>query len=69
MSGSREKFIDALKSRGMWHEGAEWVIDANLNAHAHELAEKIRAAADDEQDYYQPQGMYAAADLIDPEVK
>ena len=42
-------------------------LDQVRRDHAHELAEKIRVAADANGDYYQPSGMYAAADLIDPE--
>ncbi|MET9098320.1 hypothetical protein [Streptomyces antibioticus] len=37
---------------------------------AHELAEQIRTHADsDDLDYYSPQGLREAADLIDPEVQ
>lgn len=45
------------------------LIDTFARDYAHELAKAIRNAADEEQDYYAPQGMYQAADLIDPEVE
>jgi hypothetical protein len=46
--------------------GSRRVVDRVLNRHAAELAEKIRAHADADQDYYSPSGQYVAADLIDP---
>lgn len=38
-----------------------------VNAFAHELAEQIRAHANEDMDYYSPSGQYVAADLIDPQ--
>lgn len=67
---ARARFIDVLRSRGMLRPGEEWVIDANLNAFAHELAEKQRAVSFD---WYEDDATGAEmardhlADLIDPE--
>ncbi|MGP3940478.1 hypothetical protein [Streptomyces sp. 6N106] len=46
---------------------ATQIVDNLLREHAHELAEKIRAA-DFGDPYYTGTGQHDAADLIDPEV-
>lgn len=67
---ARDRFIEVLKSRGMLKPGEEWVIDANLDAFAHELAEQQRAV---NFDWYEGDAHGAQmardhlADLIDPE--
>jgi len=68
---ARDEFIDVLRSRNMLKPGEEWVIDANLARYAHELAEKVLAAVEADPAYRPKyhQGMKAAADLIDSEVK
>jgi hypothetical protein len=72
---ARDRFIGVLRSRGMMRPGEEWVIDANLDAYAHELAEKIRAEATKPEEplnaseYGSHDNVLAAADLIDPEKK
>lgn len=44
---SRDRFIEVLHSRRMLQRGEEWVIDANLNAYAHELvAATLRTVAE-----------------------
>ncbi|MFJ8347658.1 hypothetical protein ACIQ9J_15040 [Streptomyces sp. NPDC094153] len=43
-SPARDRFIGVLRSRGMLRPGEEWVIDANLQAYANELAEQAQAA-------------------------
>ncbi|MGW4603751.1 hypothetical protein ACWENS_10820 [Streptomyces sp. NPDC004532] len=41
-----------------------------MHGYAHELAERIRTYAErDDLDYYSPQGLGEAADLIDPQVQ
>jgi hypothetical protein len=45
---ARDQFIDVLRSRGMIRPGEEWVIDANLERYAHELAERQRASGRDD---------------------
>lgn len=67
---ARDRFIEVLKSRRMLKPGEESVIDANLNAFAHELAEQQRAV---NFDWYEDDAAGAVmardhlADLIDPE--
>lgn len=58
---------DAVEGQ-MADDGDGHLVDELLDAYAHELAEKIREhAGSDGLDYYSPQGLYEAADLIDPE--
>lgn len=70
---ARDRFIEVLRSRGMLKPGEEWVVDANLNAVAHELAERQRdwARKTYDSDVYVDEMTYARlkeqADLIDPE--
>lgn len=70
---ARDRFIEVLKSRGMLKPGEEWVIDANLNAFAHELAEQQRDyaenewAGDDARMILRRRVARHLADLIDPE--
>lgn len=67
---ARDRFIDVLRSRGMLKPGEEWVIDANLNAFAHELAERQRGFAEGTLKPFgeeEQAAVLAAADLIDPE--
>lgn len=65
-----DRFIVALKSRGMLRPGEEWVIENNLADFAHALAEQQRA---EDFAWYEDdaQGAEMArdhlADLIDPE--
>ncbi|CAM5491980.1 MULTISPECIES: hypothetical protein [Streptomyces] len=67
---ARDRFIAVLRSRGMLRPGEEWVIDANLKAFAHELAEQQRAV---NFEWYGEDATGASmardelADLIDPE--
>lgn len=68
---ARDRFIDALRSRGMLRPGEEWVIDANLAAFAHELAEQQRAVNFDWYEEHAEGAVIARdylADLIDPHV-
>jgi hypothetical protein len=57
---------------GEWHPGPyaehERFIEAELDAYAHEVAETIRLAAR-QTSGQMALGMFAAADLIDPEVQ
>jgi hypothetical protein len=74
-SSAREKFLDVLRSRHMMRPGEEWVIDANLRAYAHELAEQQREHAETEWPGDEPPSVLRRviaghlADLIDPEVQ
>lgn len=69
---ARDQFVAVLKSRGMLKPGEEWVIDANLAAYAHALAEQQRAV---DFGWYGDDAAGAEmardhlADLIDPEVQ
>ena len=74
-SPARDKFLDVLRSRGMMRPGEEWVIDVNLQAYAHELAEQQRDHAeaewpgDDAPSVLRRVVAGRVADLIDPEVQ
>jgi hypothetical protein len=74
-SPARDQFIDVLRSRGMLRPGEEWVIDVNLRAYAHELAEQQRDHAeaewpgDDTPSVLRRVVAGRVADLIDPEVQ
>ncbi|MEV5915820.1 hypothetical protein AB0M00_43925 [Streptomyces chartreusis] len=47
MPDAREQFLEVLRSRRMMKPGEEWVIDANLNAYAHEVvAATLRTIAE-----------------------
>ncbi len=67
---ARDRFIGVLRSRGMLKPGEEWVIDANLNAFAHELADRQRAWAQENQGALAGNAwdkVHDAINLIDPE--
>lgn len=70
-AAASDRFIAALKSRGMLRPGEEWVIEANLAAFAHALAEQQRGV---DFAWYEDDASGAEmardhlADLIDPEV-
>jgi hypothetical protein len=72
---ARDQFIDVLRSRGMLRPGEEWVVDANLAAYAHELAEQQRKAIEgfDHDDHwgvlYRPDDVEGLPDLIDPKAQ
>ncbi|MCY0926241.1 hypothetical protein OTB20_08480 [Streptomyces sp. H27-H1] len=68
---AREKIIGMMAgdSEGSLRVVAGRVADEILAEHAHELASRIRTHSErDDLDYYSPQGMWEAANLIDPEV-
>ncbi|MEU2996892.1 hypothetical protein [Streptomyces sp. NPDC006863] len=63
----RAAILAYLTQAGLSTRRANDRIDQLLQEHAHELAERIRKHADrDDLDYYSPQGLGEAADLIDP---
>lgn len=67
---ARDKFMEVLRSRGMLKPGEEWVIDANLEAFANELAEKQRAWARKNQDALAGNAwdqVHAVINLIEPQ--
>lgn len=65
---ARDRLIELFQSGGPHHAfSIEEVVDIELDAYAHELAEKIRNCANGDEDPWIPTTAYAAADLIDPE--
>lgn len=63
---AREDLIKTLQLNPEW-ESTKLIVDTILNAHARELAEKIRSEGD-HSSYAYISGWEFAADLIDPEV-
>lgn len=65
---ARDRFVGVLRSRRMMQPGEEWVIDVNLNAHAHEVvAATLRMVAEQVRDDQDRSELLATADQVERE--
>ena len=66
---ARDRLIELFQNGGPHHAfSIEETVDIELDAYAHELAEKIRRADPEKMSYEYGSSWWDAADFIDPEV-